>query len=119
MNADIQSTYDFRLERDAWGQLTLLLADGSRFEGIDVARAFPISAPGEHVSICNAQGHEVLCIEDPSTLPPTALAMIEEALARREFVPIVLHIKKSLARRRSLAMVNRDRPRADHILDGG
>ena len=62
-----------------------------------MARAFPISAPGEFVSICDAEGHEVACIEDPSTLPPAVLAMLDEELARREFVPIVVRIEKVFA----------------------
>ena len=71
MNAPTHNTPDdFTLQRDAWGQLTLSLADGRQLTGVEVARAFPISAPGEYVSICDAEGHEVLCIEDPSTLPP-------------------------------------------------
>jgi hypothetical protein len=93
MNAQSNAHDDFTLERDVWGQLALLLTDGRRLEGIEVARAFPISAPGEFVSICDADGHEVMCIEDPSTLPPTVLATIEEELARREFVPVVLRIE--------------------------
>jgi hypothetical protein len=89
-----QTSNDFSLERDAWGQLSLLFSDGRRLAGVEVARAFPISAPGEFVSICDAAGHEVVCVEDPSVLPPTVLAAIEEELARREFVPIVLRIKR-------------------------
>ena len=82
----------FHAPRDAWGQLALLLADGRRLAGVEVARAFPISAPGEFVCIYDAEGHEVLCIEDPSTLPPAVLETLEEELARHEFVPVVLRI---------------------------
>ena len=84
---------DFTLARDAWGQLALVLADGRRLGGVEVARAFPISAPGEFICIYDAEGHEALCIEDPSTVPPAVLATLEEELARREFVPIVLRIE--------------------------
>ena len=87
----------FHAQRDAWGQLVLVLADGRQLVGVEVARAFPISAPGEYVSICDAEGHEVTCIEDPSTLPPGVLETLDEELARREFVPIVVRIEKVLA----------------------
>lgn len=88
---------DFTLQRDVWGQLVLTLADGRRLVGVEVARAFPISAPAEYVSICDAEGHEVMCIEDPSALPPAVLAILDEELARREFLPIVLRIEEVFA----------------------
>ena len=97
MNTNSQTSGDFTLQRDVWGQLTLLLADGRRLAGVEVARTFPISAPGEYVSICDAEGHEVVCIEDPSTLPPRVLETLNEELARREFVPIVVRIEEVFA----------------------
>jgi hypothetical protein len=97
MNINTQTSAAFSLQRNAWGKLVLSLADGRQLVGVEVARAFPISAPGEHVSICDAEGHEVLCIEDPSTLPPKVLDVLDDELARREFVPIVVRIEKVLA----------------------
>ena len=72
-------------------------ADGRRLEGVEVARAFPISAPGEFVSICDAEGHEVLCIEDPDALPAEVREVVERELARREFVPTVVRIVEVFA----------------------
>jgi hypothetical protein len=92
-------TADFTLERDAWGQLVLIEADGTRRAGVEAARAFPISAPGEYVSICDAEGHELKCIEDPGVLRPEVRAMVEEELARREFVPQVVRIEAVVADR--------------------
>jgi hypothetical protein len=94
MNTGIQLLDDFTLQRDVWGRLALVYADGRRLEGVEVARAFPISAPGEYVSICDAEGHEVVCVEDPSALPPAVLEMLDEELSRREFVPVVVRIKQ-------------------------
>jgi hypothetical protein len=85
---------DFALQRDAWGQLVLFFADGRRLEGVEVARAFPISAPGEYICISDADGHEVMCLDDPSTLPPEVLKTLDVELARREFVPIVVRIEE-------------------------
>ena len=39
------------------------------------------------------------CIEDPSTLPPAVLEILDEELARREFVPVVVRIEKVSADR--------------------
>jgi hypothetical protein len=93
MNTNSQQTGAFTLHRDVWGQLVLTLADGRRLVGVEVSRAFPISAPDEHVCLCDAEGHEVTCVDDPTKLPPEVLETIEEELARREFVPIVVRIE--------------------------
>ena len=94
MSTDRQPPADFSLRRNAWGQLVLELGDGRRIEGVGVTRAFPISAPGEYVSIYDTEGHELLCIDDPSALPPSVLATLDDELARRDFVPVVLRIEQ-------------------------
>ena len=93
MNANTPIPPDFSFERDAWGQLVLTCADGRRLAGVEVVRAFPISAPGESVSICDADGHELLCIDDLSALPPRLQEAIERELSDREFTPIVVRIE--------------------------
>ena len=47
---------DFQLERDAFGRLVLIDAEGQRHEGIVPVRAFPLSAPGEGLSLVGADG---------------------------------------------------------------
>jgi hypothetical protein len=88
---------DFTLEYDAWGQLVLVCTDGRRFVGVETARAFPISGPEGFLSICDAEGHELTCIEDPSSLRLEVRRIIEEELACREFVPVVQRIQRVLA----------------------
>ncbi|MEN6407296.1 MAG: DUF1854 domain-containing protein [Thermoguttaceae bacterium] len=92
MTTDTKTPDSFALERDVWGQLILTLPDGRRLEGVEVARAFPISAPEAFVSIVDAEGHETLCIEDPSVLPAELWKTLLEELNRREFVPYVEQI---------------------------
>ena len=53
---------DFTLQRDPWGQLVLIDADGRRSAGVTPMRAFPISDVDHWISICDAQGHEIVCI---------------------------------------------------------
>ncbi len=91
-SGDRYGNADFSLGRNVWGQIVLVLPDGRRVEGVEIVRAFPISEPGEYVSICDAEGHEVICVEDPSSLPPTLLELLDEELKRREFVPVVVRI---------------------------
>jgi len=88
---------DFSLERDAWGKLVLNRADGQRFVGVVPARAFPISGPEGFYSICDAEGHEVAYVADAASLPPEVRRMLEEELARSEFVPIVTCIERVVA----------------------
>lgn len=97
MNEPSKPHADFTLDHDAWGRLVVRWSDGRELVGAEVARAFPISASDEFVSICDAEGHEVACIEDPGALPPDVRAALREELARREFVPIVVRIEKVFA----------------------
>jgi hypothetical protein len=80
------------LQRDPWEQLVLTDSDGRQHVGVEVVRAFPISDPSRAISLCDAEGHEILCIEDLGSLPPEIRQLLEEELARREFVPIIRRI---------------------------
>jgi len=93
MSVEAATSADFTLQRDAWGRLVLAWADGRRLEGVEAARAFPISAPNGQVSLCDAEGREVLCIEEPGLLPPSTRTVLDEELSRREFVPVVQRIE--------------------------
>jgi hypothetical protein len=84
----------FSLERDVFGQLVLTDADGLKWSGVEPARAFPISCPEEWVSLCDAEGHEVLCIRELDKLPTDLRNVLEEELSRREFVPLIKRILK-------------------------
>jgi hypothetical protein len=87
----------FRLHTDPWGQLVLTDADGQQFVGVEPTHGFPISCPNHYISICDAEGHELLCIADPSELPPEVWSILQQELARREFMPVVVKIEKVLA----------------------
>ena len=54
---------------------------------------FPYPRPGEYICVYDVEDSEVLCVERPGTLPPPVLAILEEELARREFVPIIVRIE--------------------------
>lgn len=84
----------FQLERDVFGQLVLTDADGQLWSGVEPARAFPISCPEQWISLCSAEGHEVLCIRELEKLPADLRNLLEEELGRREFVPIIEKILK-------------------------
>jgi len=81
----------FVLRHDAWGRLVLALG-GEKHVGVEVSRAFPITAPRHMVSVCGAEGRELLWIEDLDALPASVRGLLEEELGRRDFVPVLRRI---------------------------
>jgi hypothetical protein len=77
----------FELRRDAFGRLELTGEDGVVHVGVVPVRAFPIGAPLEGLSLLSAEGHELAWIEQLADLPPPQRALVDEALAEREFAP--------------------------------
>ena len=84
---------DFQLTRNAFGRLVLTAADGSVREDVVPVRAFPIAAPGEGIALVSADGHEAGWIERLEQLPAAQRQLVEEELARREFMPEILRIR--------------------------
>lgn len=82
----------FSLSRDAFGRLVLHQPDGTTHGGVVPVRAFPISAPGESVSLLGPDGRERVWVERLSSLDPARRTLIEEELAAREFVPEIRSI---------------------------
>jgi hypothetical protein len=83
---------NFSLARDAWEQLVMTDAEGRQFVGVEPVRTFPISDPKHDISILDSEGRELLFIEDLGTLPADLRKILEEELARREFIPVVERI---------------------------
>ncbi|MCL4701875.1 MAG: DUF1854 domain-containing protein [Burkholderiaceae bacterium] len=77
----------FTLARDRFGRLLVRLPDGTTHVGAVAVRAFPISAPGESVSLLDSEGHELVWIARLADLPEATRVVLEEELARREFMP--------------------------------
>ncbi len=84
----------FGLDHDSWGRLVLTDSSGRRYVGVEPVRAFPISDPKHWISIVNDEGRELVLIEDVATLPDAVQAVLEENLARREFVPHIQRVLK-------------------------
>lgn len=84
----------FSLFRDSWGRLVFGEKDGVEYVGVETMRAFPITDPDHWVSICDADGHEIICIEDLSALPGDVRHLLAEELNLREFLPIIQRIIK-------------------------
>ncbi len=84
----------FQLERDAFARLVLTDAEGRRHEGVVPVRAFPLSAPGEGLSLVGADGRECLWIDRVDALPESTRALLEAELAARDFAPVLLKLHK-------------------------
>ena len=72
------------------------MIDGSGQEhvGVEVVRAFPISQPDRWISVCDADGHEILALDDIRPLPQEIRTVLLDELAKREFVPVIRRIVK-------------------------
>jgi uncharacterized protein DUF1854 len=86
------SRVDFGLSRDPWGRLRLIDRDGRSHEQVNVVPLFPITDPDHWIAICDAEGHELVCVEDPQRLAPDARAVLQDELSRREFLPVITRI---------------------------
>ncbi len=83
-----------QLERDALGQLVFIDNKGDRHVGVHPVRAFPITAPGAGIGIMNQSGKELCWFPDVAAISEAELGLIEEALAEREFMPVIEKITK-------------------------
>lgn len=77
----------FQLSRNALGRLVFVAPGDEPRDGVVPVRAFPISAPEQGIALVDADGHELLWIDDLASVPRTARALIDEELASRDFVP--------------------------------
>lgn len=83
---------DFTLERNTAGRLVFHSALAGTHAGVVPVRAFPITAPGEGLSLVNTEGQELVWIENPQRLPSALRSLLEEELASREFLPEIRQI---------------------------
>lgn len=86
-------TMSFELQRNSFGRLVLTLPDGTVHEGVVPVRAFPLVAPEEGISLVGTDGRELGWVPHLEALSREVRALIEEELAGREFVPMVLRIE--------------------------
>jgi Domain of unknown function (DUF1854) len=83
----------FGLSHDAWGRLVLIDAQGRRFVGVEPVRAFPITHPTQWISLCDAEGREILSLESLAELAPAVRQTLEDELSLREFIPVIKRIE--------------------------
>ncbi|MEY3697583.1 MAG: hypothetical protein RL631_236, partial [Pseudomonadota bacterium] len=84
------AAFDLSLNSQGHWQLRL---DQVLHQPVVVVRAFPIGAPDEAVSVLDADGHELLWIPQPSTLPEPQKQAVLAALQAREFMPEIQRVE--------------------------
>lgn len=83
---------DFSLSRDSLGRLVLYDREGREHSDVKPIRLFPISDPDHWVCLLDAEGNEVICIEDLKHLAEPVRHLLSEELGVREFLPIIKKI---------------------------
>jgi hypothetical protein len=83
------NTAGLNLIRDAFGKLVLTTAQGEVHEGVVPVRAFPIQSPEDGISLVNLDGQEVAWIDLLVEVPQPQQTLIRDALAMREFMPVI------------------------------
>jgi hypothetical protein len=83
----------FTLAFDSFGKLVVTMADGTKHVGAVVARAFPIKAPDQNISILSAEGKELAWVESLNDLPERECNLVSQALQAREFMPEILSLE--------------------------
>lgn len=87
------SESSLRLERDHWGKLSLVDADGRRHEGVRVVPLFPLTEPDRWIAVLSADGEELAVIDDPGTsLNIQSRDTLLEELSKRVFSPQILRV---------------------------
>jgi hypothetical protein len=92
MNANGSAEPAASLEFDTHGRLVFMDVNNQRHVGVEIVRAFPLSAPSYGIAIRDADGNELFWIDDLNTIPTALRVQVEGALAVREFLPVIRRI---------------------------
>lgn len=85
---------DFELFSDAQGRWVCRVAGGEPLVGVQVVRAFPLSAPAEAISIVGPDGQEVVFVARLDALDAPRRTALQQALSEREFSPVIQRIRE-------------------------
>ncbi|MCC7349518.1 MAG: DUF1854 domain-containing protein [Phycisphaerales bacterium] len=82
----------FHLSINSTGQLLLHRPGCEDVSDVRLRRAFPWSMPDRFISVRNAEGKELILIEDLSQLPQESQQLVERYLRQNSFVPKINRI---------------------------
>lgn len=93
MSNDLLSFHrTYSLRKDAFGNLELVWSDHPVIERVTPVRPFPFSDPEDGLSFVDSDGHEVLWLDSINDLSTADRALVDDALAVREFMPVITRI---------------------------
>ena len=93
MSNDLLSFHrTYSLRKDYFGHLELVWSDGEIVERLTPVRAFPFSDPENGFSLVDSETHEVVWLDSINDLKPEDRVLVDEALATREFMPVITRI---------------------------
>ncbi len=84
---------EYRLEKDAMGRLVYVSREGTRLEGVNPVRAFPLTSPDAGIALVSREGHELEWIDSIEAIDEANRALIVECLIQREFLPQIIRIE--------------------------
>ena len=88
------ATAEFELFADPEGRWVCRVAGAEPLVGVQVVRAFPLSAPLEAISIVGPDGHEVVFVDRLDSLDEACRNTMAQALSEREFSPVIQRIRE-------------------------
>lgn len=73
-------------------QLALIDDGGVQHDNVRPVRLFPLTDPQHWIAIVGENGRELASIEDPAALSDEQRVILNAALAKRDFVPVIRRI---------------------------
>jgi hypothetical protein len=92
MNQTPPTNLGFQLHIDPFGRLVYRSHEGITCTDATPIRAYPISDPDHWIVLCDSEGRELCCVEDPAKLPAAVRSVLDGELARREFIPRIARV---------------------------
>ncbi len=109
---------DLELQPAAPGHLWVRLPSWSEPQQVSAVRCFPLTDPLRFIALVDAQGRELLCIDELAALEEEAQRLVLGSVTERDFVPVIEHIERiDVAAGQSEWKVRTDRGRTTFLLD--
>jgi hypothetical protein len=84
-----------RITLEAGSRLMLVTSETASPLYVRPLRLFPLSDPDHWIALLDERGNDVLCLEEPKTLPAASLQALLTALHNSEFVPNIRRILRT------------------------
>lgn len=114
MSERIYVTENDRIEHYENNLVSLVLANGERFEALEPRRLFPVSRAEEYITLLDVDGNEAAQIRAIDELAPDSASVIRNSLSDYYLVPVITKIS-SVTEKYGTLHWRRDRSRSQGI----